>query len=67
MFKRPIKVELDVTDATLNHEINVSKNTHFYARNLIAQIGTTTIQVVACVALIKTSSEIIVHIAKTKI
>jgi hypothetical protein len=66
MFKN-FNLKVDAETVTVNHEINVSKNTHFYAKNVIAQIGTTTIGVIACAALAKTSSEILIHIAKTTI
>lgn len=67
MFKRPIKVELDSDNISVDHKVTVHPLIAFQAERLIKISGKTAIAVIAVAAVASTSSEIITHTAKTKI
>ena len=67
MFNKPVKVEINTNDATVDHNINVSTHTEIQAHTLIVRARKETIAVIAIALAAKTASEIAIHIAKTKI
>lgn len=67
MFRKPINVEINTDDATVNHNVNLTWLTTVRATRIIETAGKTAIAVAAATIVMKTSSEIIIHIAKTNI
>lgn len=67
MFNRPIKIELDADNVTVDHKISVSPENAIQAERLIKLAGKTIITVIAVGAFSSSASEIVTHIAKTKI
>ena len=67
MFKKPLKVEINAEQTTVNHNIHVGQLTFFRAHQLIEKAGKTAIVVVVVAAAAKTAQEIITHTAKTVI
>lgn len=67
MFKRPLKVEVDAENVNVDHNVNVHPYTFRRLERLVSHTGATAAVVIGIAALAKTSSEIAIHIAKTKI
>ena len=68
MFRKPINVELGTApDTTVNHKIALDLLTIRNLSGLVTDIGVVAVMTFAGVTVLKTSSEIAIHIAKTKI
>ena len=67
MFKKPIAVEIEAQNVTVTHTFEVDITTLVRAKQLVAQVGTTAIGVIAVAAIAKTASDIVTHVVKTQI
>jgi hypothetical protein len=67
MFKKPFNVNVETQPVEVNHNVNVTAVSYYRSYKLIEHAGKTAIAVVVAAAVVKTSSEILIHIAKTNI
>ena len=67
MFKNPVEVKLLTEDTTFGHEVHVSSDSVARAQALVTQIEKSTTKCLIVGGLVTTASQILIHLAKTKI
>lgn len=62
-----LTVKLEAENANVNHDVKLDPESLYQVRALVNETGKHLIRVIAVAALAKTATDIVVHIAKTRI